>query len=190
MDDRQQKWRELEQACESCERCGLHRSRNKLVFGKGSRDARILFVGEAPGEAEDAQGAPFVGRAGQLLDKYLLVYGFTLDNIYIANILKCRPPGNRDPDPAEQDACMEHLRAQAKLLQPKLIICLGRVAAARIIKPDFRITSEHGKWFEKAGILMTAIYHPSALLRDPGRKADALLDFKSAREKAGELGLI
>ena len=186
----EEKWRELLEACTSCEKCGLYKTRSKIVFGKGSRNAKIMFIGEAPGEAEDLQGLPFVGRAGKLLDKYLFNFDFTLDNIYISNILKCRPPKNRDPDPAEQDSCITHLRVQTKLLEPKIIVCLGRIAAMRIIKPDFRITIEHGKWFKKGDIFMTAIYHPSALLRDPDKKAAALLDFKSVREKAAELGLM
>ena len=188
--DKQEQWRELSEACARCEKCGLYKTRNNIVFGKGSHDAKIMLIGEAPGESEDMQGLPFVGRAGILLDKYLFNYDFTLDNIYIANILKCRPPNNRDPDPSEQDACIAHLRAQTKLLEPKIIVCLGRIAAARIIKPDFKITGEHGKWFKKGDIFMTALYHPSALLRDPDKKACTLLDFKSVREKAVELGLM
>lgn len=188
--DKEQKWRELLEICTSCEKCGLHKTRNKIVFGKGAQDAKIMFIGEAPGEAEDLQGLPFVGKAGKLLDKYLLNFDFTLDNIYISNILKCRPPQNRDPDPSEQDCCIEHLRVQTQLLEPKIIVCLGRIAAARIIKPNFRITGEHGKWFKKGDIFMMAIYHPSALLRDPEKKADALLDFRAVREKAIELGLM
>ena len=187
---KEEKWRELLEICASCEKCGLHKTRSKIVFGKGSHDAKIMLVGEAPGQSEDLQGLPFVGRAGQLLDKYLFNFDFTLENIYIANILKCRPPNNRDPDPAEQDSCIAYLREQTKLLEPKIIVCLGRIAAMRIIKPDFKITGEHGKWFKKGDIFMTAIYHPSALLRDPDKKADALVDFKSVREKAEELGLV
>ena len=161
-----------------------------MVFGKGSHDAKIMFIGEAPGESEDREGLPFVGRAGKLLDKFMFAYDFTLDNTYTANILKCRPPNNRDPNESEQDACIEYLRAQTKLIDPKIIVCLGRIAAMKIIKPDFKITSEHGAWFKKGDVFMTAIYHPSALLRDAPKKADALLDFKSVREKAAELGIL
>ena len=188
--DKEQEWRELLESCLNCEKCELHKTRNHVVFGKGSRSAGILFIGEAPGESEDCEGLPFVGRAGQLLDKYMLYADFTLDNIYIANILKCRPPKNRDPDESEQDSCIEYLRIQTKLIDPKIIVCLGRIAAVRIIKPDFKITSEHGSWFKKGDIHMTAVYHPSALLRDPAKKSDALLDFKAVREKAVELGVL
>ena len=185
-----EKWRELIEVCSTCEKCGLYKSRNKVIFGKGSHDAKILFVGEAPGEVEDREGMPFVGRAGKLLDKFMETADFTLDNVYITNILKCRPPQNRDPDDTEQDCCIDYLRTQTKLLEPQIIVCLGRIAAMRLIKPDFKITNEHGKWFVKGGINMIAVFHPSALLRDPSKKPDALLDFKTIREKAIELKLL
>ena len=188
--DKDKQWQELLEACINCEKCGLYKTRNKIVFGKGSRDAKIMFVGEAPGESEDREGLPFVGRAGKLLDKYMAYVDLSLENVYIANILKCRPPQNRDPEQTEQDSCINYLRTQTKLTEPKIIVCLGRIAAGRIIKPDFRITSEHGTWFKKGEIYITAIYHPSALLRDPTKKAEALLDFKSVREKAVELGIL
>ena len=188
--EKEKQWQELLKSCLNCGKCELHKTRNKVVFGKGSNDAKIMFIGEAPGESEDREGLPFVGRAGKLLDKYMAYVDFTLDNIYVANILKCRPPQNRDPDQSEQDACIEYLRMQTKLIDPKIIVCLGRIAAMRIIKPDFKITQEHGLWFKKGDIYMTAIYHPSALLRDAPKKADALLDFKSVREKAVELGIL
>ena len=187
---KEREWQELFEECENCEKCGLHKTRTKTVFGKGSRDAKILFVGEAPGESEDLEGLPFVGRAGKLLDKFFAFADFTPDNIYVANILKCRPPKNRDPEPGEQDRCIDYLRRQTKLLEPKVIVCLGRIAAMRIIKPDFKITAERGIWFKKGGVYITAIYHPSALFRDPSKKADALLDFKSVREKCVELGIL
>jgi len=185
-----EQWLELSKACLGCEKCGLHRTRTKVVFGKGSTEAKIMFVGEAPGESEDREGLPFVGRAGKLLDLFLGYVDLSLDNVYIANILKCRPPNNRDPDTSEQDACIDYLRLQTKLLDPKIIVCLGRIAAMRIIKADFRITAEHGAWFKKGDIYMTAVYHPSALLRDPPKKAEALLDFKEIRKKAAELGIL
>ena len=190
LDEKEEQWQGLLKECLSCEKCGLHKTRNKVVFGKGFRDAKIMFIGEAPGESEDFEGLPFVGRAGKLLDKYMNYVDFSLDNVYIANILKCRPPQNRDPDETEQDSCIDYLRAQTKLVDPKIIVCLGRIAAMRIIKPEFRITSEHGLWFKKGSIYMTAIYHPSALLRDTAKKAEALLDFKAVREKAVELGIV
>ena len=190
LDKKEEQWQELLKDCLSCDKCALRKTRNKVVFGKGSHDAKIMFIGEAPGESEDKEGLPFVGRAGKLLDKYMTVFDLNLDNVYIANILKCRPPNNRDPDESEQDSCIDYLRTQTKLIDPKIIVCLGRIAAMRIIKPEFKITAEHGAWFKKGSIYMTAIYHPSALLRDPIKKADAMLDFKSVRDKAAELGIM
>lgn len=190
MDDKKdQAWRELFEACAGCGKCGLHETRTNVVFEKGSRQAKIMFIGEAPGESEDREGLPFVGRAGKLLDKYLEYTDFSLENSYITNILKCRPPQNRDPGDTEQDFCIGYLNSQIALIQPAIIVCLGRIAAMRMIKPDFKITAEHGLWFEKNGIQMTAIYHPSALLRDPAKKEDALLDFKAVRQKAVDLGI-
>lgn len=186
-----QKWEDLQDRCTGCRECSLCETRTNVVFGKGARDAKILFVGEAPGESEDKEGLPFVGRSGKLLDKFLNAVDFSFDkNIYIANILKCRPPKNRDPNADEQEMCIKYLREQTRLLDPKIIVCLGRIAAAKIIKPDFKITSEHGKWFVRNGVYMTAIYHPSALLRDPSKKADTLLDFKALHDKAVEFGIV
>jgi len=186
----EQEWRELADSCAGCEMCVLHKTRKNTVFGKGSHHAKIMFIGEAPGESEDLEGLPFVGRAGKLLDKYMAFADLNFDNTYIANILKCRPPDNRDPEQSEQDCCIGYLRSQTKLIDPKIIVCLGRIAAMRIIKPDFKITSEHGQWFKKGGVFITAVYHPSALLRDPAKKAGTLLDFKAIREKAVELGVL
>lgn len=153
------------------------------MFGTGNRRAELLFIGEAPGEKEDLLGEPFVGASGKLFDQYLRVIDLDRKDVYIANILKCRPPRNRDPKPEEQDACLPYLRRQFQLIQPKLIVCLGRIAAMKIIKPDFKITAEHGKWFKKGGYEMCAVYHPSALLRDPSKKEDALKDFLVIRQK-------
>ena len=148
-----------------------------------------MFVGEAPGEQEDESGIPFVGAAGKLLDRYLYAVDLPRDKVYIANILKCRPPRNRDPEEGEQDACIGYLREQFRLIQPKVLVCLGRIAAMRLIKPDFRITREHGKWFYKNGLWMTAVYHPSALLRDPSKREDMLRDMWAIRGKLEELGV-
>ena len=142
-----------------------------------------MFIGEAPGEQEDKMGIPFVGRAGQLLDKYFEAVGIERSEVYIANILKCRPPQNRDPLPAEQDTCIEYLRGQVSLIRPKLIVCLGRIAAMRIIRPDYRITLEHGQWIERSGVAMTAVYHPSLLLRDPRKREDMLVDMKEIKSR-------
>ncbi len=180
----------LKAECEGCRKCSLCETRTNLVFGVGNPDAKILFIGEAPGENEDLQGEPFVGRAGKLLDLYL--NGIGLDrhkNIYIANILKCRPPENRDPLPSEQDACIAWLREQVRIMRPAIIVCLGRIAACRLISPDFKVTKEHGIFFEKNGTLMMGTFHPAALLRDPRRKADALEDFLCLQKKMEELGI-
>ena len=179
---------ELKDHCASCRKCELGATRTNLVFGTGNPHATLMFVGEAPGEQEDLSGVPFVGRAGQLLDKFLLAVDLERSDVYIANILKCRPPKNRDPLPAEEDACIDHLRAQVRLIRPRVIVCLGRIAAMRLIKPDFKISQEHGQWFEKNGVLMTAVFHPAALLRDPRRKEDMLEDMKRIKAKLEELG--
>lgn len=182
-------WTELEQTCQTCSRCPLYATRNHVVFGVGPKNADILFVGEGPGQQEDLQGEPFVGPAGQFLDEMLNIIDLGRHNCYIANIVKCRPPQNRDPKPEEQDACITYLRNQFALLRPKLVICLGRIAAMRLIRPDFRITREHGQWVEKNGIWMTAIYHPSALLRDPAKRPETFRDLLIIREKYQALGL-
>ncbi|MBO4413091.1 MAG: uracil-DNA glycosylase [Clostridia bacterium] len=180
-------WEELEKKCGECRRCGLWETRTKLVFGRGSRTAGVMFVGEAPGQTEDEQGVPFVGRAGKLLDLYFEAVGIERDEVYVANILKCRPPKNRDPLPEEGDACMEHLRDQVRLIRPKYIVCLGRIAAARLISPDFRISSQHGVWYKKGDFEICAVYHPSYLLRNPpGKREEMLDDMKKVAEKVAE----
>ncbi len=174
---------ELESKCRACTACRLAEGRTNCVFGVGNRDAALMFVGEAPGEQEDLQGIPFVGRAGQLLDRYLYAVDIKREDVYIANILKCRPPHNRDPLPAEEDACIGFLREQVRLIRPRVIVCLGRIAAMRLISPDFKITRDHGKWYERGDFLMTAVYHPAALLRDPRKKDDMLADMRSIKSK-------
>lgn len=174
---------EIQATCQNCQNCALGKTRKNLVFGVGNEKARLLFVGEAPGEQEDLTGVPFVGRAGQLLDKFLYAVGIERQDVYIANILKCRPPQNRDPLPEEEDACIGYLREQVKAIRPQVIVCLGRISAMRLIKPDFKITAEHGKWFQKGDFLITAVYHPAALLRDPRKKEDMLEDMKRIAAK-------
>ena len=181
-------WTELEKTCYHCTKCGLCETRNNVVFGVGPRNADVMFIGEGPGEQEDLKGEPFVGAAGMLLDDMLSIIDLSRENCYIANIVKCRPPRNRDPLETEQDACIGYLRNQVALIQPKIIVCLGRVSAMRIIKPDFRITREHGTWTEKNGVWMSAIYHPSALLRDPTQRPEPFDDLLSLREKIREVG--
>lgn len=181
-------WQELEAQCKACRKCSLCEERTNVVFGVGPRDAEVLFIGEGPGENEDLQGEPFVGRGGKLLDEMLEIIDLSREkNIYIANMVKCRPPKNRDPLNTEQDACIDYLRNQVALLKPKIIVCLGRIAAMRIIKPDFKISQEHGQWFEKNGVWTTAFFHPAALLRDPRRKPEAFADLKCLQTKIKEV---
>ncbi len=180
--------KQTELACTECRACPLHVTRTNCVFGTGNPNASLMFVGEAPGEAEDAQGIPFVGAAGKLLDRFLFSVDIRREDVYIANILKCRPPRNRDPQPEEQDACIHFLREQVKAIRPKIIVCLGRIAAMKLISSDFKITRDHGKWIERAGVHMCAVYHPAALLRDPQKKAAMLDDMKSIKAKLTELG--
>ena len=177
---------QIQSACEMCRKCSLGDTRTHSVFGVGNPNAELMFVGEAPGEQEDLSGIPFVGKAGQLLDKYLYAVDIAREEVYIANILKCRPPKNRDPLPEEEDACIGYLREQVRAISPKIIVCLGRIAAMRLIKPDFKITAEHGNWFRKGDYLMTAVYHPAALLRDPHKKEDMLADMKEIAAKLRE----
>ena len=181
-------WENLEALCKSCNRCPLCETRHNVVFGVGPRNADVLFVGEGPGEQEDLQGEPFVGPAGKLLDDMLSIIDLSRENCYIANIVKCRPPRNRDPLETEQDACIAFLRNQTALLQPKIIVCLGRIAAMRLIRPDFRITREHGTWTEKSGVWMTALYHPSALLRDVSKRPETFRDLLALRAKIATVG--
>lgn len=178
---------QLYNVCKDCTNCSLHETRTNCVFGTGNPTARLMFVGEAPGEQEDLSGTPFVGRAGQLLDKFLFAVDIERSDVYIANILKCRPPKNRDPLPQEEDACINYLRDQVRIIQPQIIVCLGRIAAMRLIKPDYKITHEHGTWVEKGRFLMTAVYHPAALLRDPRKNEEMLRDMKEIKQKLDEL---
>lgn len=180
-------WEKLIEECSDCHACELCETRTNCVFGTGNKNADILFVGEAPGDNEDKTGTPFVGRAGQLLDKFLYAVDIDRKDVYIANILKCRPPKNRDPLPEEENACIDFLRRQVKLIEPKIIVCLGRIAAMRLIKPDFKITVEHGKWFKKGDYLISAVYHPALLLRDPRRKEDMLVDMKEIKAQLDKL---
>lgn len=179
---------ELRAVCENCQACPLGATRRNMVFGVGAPDAEVLFIGEGPGEQEDLQGEPFVGRSGQLLDKMLAVVDLDRRrNIYIANMVKCRPPHNRDPLPEEVEACIGYLRRQTALIRPKIIVCLGRVAATRIIRKDFKVTREHGAFYESGGMLLMGTFHPAALLRNPTQKPDALEDFVRLRAKIEEV---
>ena len=182
------RWEDLKDACLHCRNCSLCDTRNHVVFGAGNPQAKLLFVGEGPGENEDLQGEAFVGRGGQYLDKLLAAVDLDRKtNVYITNIVKCRPPANRDPLPEEQEACIGWLRNQFALMRPKIVVCLGRVASAKMIKPDIKITKEHGIFFEKRDVLMMPTLHPAALLRNPAQKPAVFEDFLKLRDKIDEL---
>ncbi len=180
-------WEKLETSCKACTNCARGQTRHNVVFGVGPPDAEVLFIGEGPGEQEDLRGEPFVGPAGKLLDDMLCIIDLGRENCYIGNIVKCRPPHNRDPLQTEQDACIEWLRAQTRLLRPKIIVCLGRIAAMKLIREDFKISREHGQWEQKGGIWFTALYHPSALLRDETKRPETFRDLKSLQAKVREV---
>ncbi len=183
MEDIAGEWEILEQECRHCRECALWETRKNVVFGVGNPQAEIMLVGEGPGANEDEQGIPFVGKAGLFLDDMLAIIGLDRTVVYIANIVKCRPPGNRDPLNVEQDACIGYLRRQMELIRPKILVCLGRIAAMRLINDKFRITREHGVWHDIGGIRMMAVYHPSALLRDPGKRPETFDDLKSLQSE-------
>ncbi|NCE65256.1 uracil-DNA glycosylase [Pseudoflavonifractor sp. 524-17] len=180
-------WEELRETCLSCQKCPLWETRTNVVFGEGPKDAEVMLIGEGPGEQEDLSGRPFVGRGGKFLDEMLAMIDLDRSKLFIGNMVKCRPPENRDPLKAEQEACIGYLRNQVALLRPKIIVCLGRIAAMKLIKEDFKITREHGLWFEKAGVQMTAMFHPAALLRDPRRRPETYADLKGLQAKIQEL---
>lgn len=181
---------ELELKCKNCRECGLCQGRTNLVFGVGKKDADIMLIGEGPGENEDLQGQPFVGRSGQLLDKFLASVDLSRDkNVYIANMVKCRPPKNRDPKPEEQEMCIKWLREQFKIIKPKIVICVGRISAQRLIGKDFKVTQQHGEFIDKNGTLFMGTYHPAAILRNPNNKELAFSDWLKVRDKIQELGI-
>ncbi len=179
----------LKDECLKCTACPLYKERTNVVFGVGNEHADVMFIGEGPGENEDKQGEPFVGKAGQLLDKFMLAVGISREHVYIANMVKCRPPHNRDPQPEEMDCCIGWLRRQTRIIEPKIIVCLGRISACRLISHEFRVTKEHGHWFKKGGIMMMGTFHPAALLRNPAQKANAFEDFRGLREMMKQLGV-
>lgn len=181
-------WEELQAQCLACRRCGLADTRHNVVFGEGPLDAEVMCIGEGPGEQEDLSGRPFVGRGGKLLDDMLEIIDLDRKkNVYIANMVKCRPPQNRDPLNIEQEACSRWLEAQIRLLKPKIIICLGRIAAMTYIREDFKISREHGQWFEKDGVQRIALFHPAAILRDPRRRPETFDDLKVIQAKIKEI---
>lgn len=177
-------WENLQEEALGCQKCRLAETRNKVVFGVGNPQAKVIFIGEGPGANEDAAGEPFVGRAGMLLDKILLASGFSRqENIYIANMVKCRPPENRDPAKDEVEACIGYLHKQIEIIKPRYLVCLGRIAAQYMISPDFKVTKQHGEFTEKDGILMMGTFHPAALLRNPAQKPEAYADFLALRDR-------
>lgn len=180
--NKQQALDELKSACLQCNACPLHEGRTNVVFGVGNPDSQVVIIGEGPGEQEDLQGEPFVGAAGKLLDNMLKLIGLDRTKVYIANIVKCRPPRNRDPLKEEQEVCSYWLDGQLQIMQPDLILCLGRVAAQRMIHTDFKITRDHGKWYRLGDTRLMAIYHPSALLRDESKRPDTFADLREFRK--------
>lgn len=179
----------IKQALLNCEKCKLCSTRNNTVLGEGNINTNIMFIGEGPGHDEDMQGRPFVGPAGQLLDKMLAAIGLNRNNSYIANIVKCRPPQNRVPEEDEAQACLPYLRKQFAVIKPKIVVCLGSTAARYVIDRNIRITRDRGNWYEKMGCSFIATFHPSALLRDPSKKKDAWEDMKKIREKLDEINM-
>ena len=176
-------WESLKRDCTGCRCCSLGETRHNLVFGVGNAQAEVMLIGEGPGEQEDLQGVPFVGPAGKLLDDMLEMIDLDRQKVYIANIVKCRPPRNRDPLNVEQEACRPWLDRQIALVNPKIIVCLGRIAAMALIREDFRITREHGQWFDRDGRRLMATYHPSALLRDVDKRPEAFMDLRALRKE-------
>ncbi len=180
-------WETIENAICECGRCNLCRQRKHIVLGEGNRNADIMLVGEGPGGDEDRIGRPFVGRAGQLLDKMLEAIHLSRADLYITNVVKCRPPNNRTPLDEEAAACLPFLRAQYALIRPKIVVCLGATAARYVYDPEARITRVHGVWKEKAGVWFLPTYHPAALLRDESKKREAWEDLQSLEKKYSEI---
>jgi DNA polymerase len=177
----------LKEDVSTCAKCELSKTRKNVVLGEGSTSAHVMFVGEGPGKDEDELGRPFVGKAGQLLDKMLASIGFTRNDVYIANILKCRPPGNRDPLPHEADACIGYLRSQVALIRPRIIVCLGRISAGYILGQDIRISRDRGVWHEVKDFFIMPTFHPAALLRNEALKKESYKDLLSIKAKYDEL---
>ena len=180
-------WSSLLAEVRDCEKCGLCRGRLNTVPGEGDPAADLMFIGEGPGAEEDRLGRPFVGRSGELLTRMIHAIGLERAEVYICNVVKCRPPGNRNPDPVEAEACLPYLRAQVALVRPKVIALLGRVACQYTLREHISITRDHGRWFERKGVWMMPTFHPAALLRDPAKKRDAWEDFQKLRDKLREV---
>ena len=176
-------WEELEQSIKDCKKCKLCTNRNNIVFGTGNKEATLMMIGEGPGADEDKEGIPFVGKAGQLMDKAFEGIGIKREEIYIANIVKCRPPSNRVPDEDEAEVCLNYLRNQVVLIKPKIIVLLGSTALKNILGKDYSITASRGKWIEKKEIMYMPTWHPAALLRDENKKIEFWRDLKEVKKQ-------
>ena len=176
-------WEQLYDEIGGCSKCRLCQTRNNVVPGEGDIHADIMFIGEGPGRDEDLQGRPFVGRSGELLTRMIEAIGLKRDEVYICNIVKCRPPQNRNPEVDEAQACMNYLRAQFALVRPKIIVLLGKIACRYTLNEEISVMREHGRWYERKGVYFMPTFHPSALLRDPAKKRDAWDDFQKIRDK-------
>ncbi len=180
-------WEELEEVVKQCRKCRLCETRKNVVFGVGNREADIMFIGEGPGADEDAQGEPFVGKAGKLMNMAFDMLGVKRKEVYIANIVKCRPPNNRNPQDDEAENCLDYLRNQVILVKPKIIVLLGSVALKNVLGKEYGITASRGKWIEKKGILYMPTWHPAALLRDENKKIDFIKDLKQVIKRYNEI---
>ena len=176
-------WNQLEAEVKKCKKCRLCQNRNNVVFGTGNKNAKLMFIGEGPGADEDIQGEPFVGKAGKLMNMAFETIGLKREEVYIANIVKCRPPSNRNPEDDEAQACLNYLRNQVILVKPQIIVLLGSVALKNILGKEYGITASRGKWFEKKGISYMQTWHPAALLRDENKKIDFIKDLKEVMKK-------
>lgn len=179
-------WEELEESIKGCNKCKLCKTRQNIVFGEGNKNAKIMFIGEGPGADEDRKGEPFVGKAGKLMNLAFEASGIKREEVYIANVVKCRPPSNRNPEDDEAFACLNYLRNQVMLVKPEIIVLLGNVALKNILGKEYGITTSRGKWIEKKGIMYMPTWHPAALLRDESKKIDFIKDLKLVMERLGE----
>lgn len=180
-------WEELEEVVKQCRKCRLCETRKNVVFGVGNREADIMFIGEGPGADEEAQGEPFVGKAGKLMNMAFDMLGIKREEVYIANIVKCRPPNNRNPQDDEAENCLDYLRNQVILVKPKIIVLLGSVALKNVLGKEYGITASRGKWLERKGILYMPTWHPAALLRDENKKIDFIKDLKQVIKRYNEI---
>lgn len=176
-------WEQLEADANQCRKCKLCQNRTKVVFGTGNKQADLMFIGEGPGADEDKQGIPFVGKAGKLMNMAFEAIGLKREDVYIANVVKCRPPGNRNPEDDEAVACLNYLRNQVILVKPKIVVLLGSVALKNILGKEYGITASRGKWLEKRGIWYMPTWHPAALLRDENKKIDFINDLQQVMSR-------